>query len=68
MFTGILQGSPISLILFLFFNTDLVKYCIWSIHQVTKLRFVDNVNILTCRDFAEENYHLLEKIHNDCLG
>ena len=35
---------------------------------MTRLGFVDDVNILACRDFTEENCHLLEKIHNNCLG
>ena len=68
MSTGILQGSPISPILFLFFNTDLVEHCAWSTHRVMGQEFVDNVNILACGDSTEENCHLLEKVHNDCLA
>ena len=66
--TSILQGFPITPILFLFFNTDLVEHCTWSTHQVIGLGFVDNVNILACRDSTEENCHLLKKVHNDCLA
>ena len=66
--TGIPQGSPISSILFLFFNTDLVEHCAWSTHRVIGLGFVDNVNILACGDSTEENCHLLKKVHDDCLA
>ena len=66
--TSILQGSPISPILFLFFNADLVEHCAWSTHRVTGLEFVDDVNILACRDSTEENCHLLKKVHDDCLA
>ena len=66
--TGIPQRSPISPILFLFFNAGLVEHCAQGMGRVTGLGFVDDVNILACGDSTEDNCHLLEKIHNDCLA
>lgn len=66
--TGIPQGSPISPILFLFFNADLVELCSRRTCRVSGLGFVDNVNILAYGTSTEGNCQLLERVHRDCLS
>ena len=53
---GILQGSPISLILYLFYNADLLDdYYDISI-STDPIGFVDDINILTYSKSLERNY------------
>jgi hypothetical protein len=63
---GISQGSLISLILYLFYNIDLLESCksLW-LHTST-IGFVDDVNILTYSKSTEQNYKKLAKIHVEC--
>ena len=63
---GIPQGSPLSPILYLFYNADLLDVC-----EDTKLRtsatgFVDDVNILTYSTSTESNCNKLTKIYESC--
>ncbi len=46
MHTGICQGSPLSPILFLFYNANLVEICNPRTHPTSGTGFVDNVNTL----------------------
>ena len=64
--TGILQGSPISPILFLFFNMELVELCTRSPLKISGLGFVDDVNILTYGKTTEGNCRVLERTHQEC--
>ena len=64
--TGIPQGSPVSLILFLFFNKDLVKYCARSTGKVSGIGFVDDVNVLVVGNSTENNCQVLEHVHRGC--
>lgn len=64
--TGIPQGSPISPILFLFFNADLVECCESLQLNTTSLGFVDDVNILTYGRTTEQNCRHLETAHIAC--
>ena len=64
--TGIPQGSPVSPILFLFFNKDLVDFCTWSTGKVTGIGFVDDVNILVVGNSTESNCWTLEHVHRGC--
>ena len=64
--TGIPQGSPISPILFLFFNADLLDVCSRSGRTVSAIGFVDDVNILTYGTQTESNCRILGKLHDKC--
>ena len=64
---GILQGSPISPILFLFFNKDLVNFCTCSTRKVLGIRFTDDINILVVSKDTESNCRILEQVHCGCM-
>jgi retron-type reverse transcriptase len=46
---GIPQGSPLLLILYLFYNVDLLEDCENASLRINPIRFVDDVNILIYR-------------------
>ena len=64
--TGIPQGSPISPILYLFYNADLLDLCNRSSTKANGFGFVDDVNILTYSTSTEENCRTLETLHKKC--
>ena len=64
--SGIVQLWPVSPILFLFFNKDLVNFCVRSTGKVSGIRFVDNVNILVVSKDTESNCRTLEWVHHSC--
>ena len=64
--TGIPQGSPLSPILYLFYNANLLKIYNQPGINTGTLRFVDDVNILAYRKSTEDNCKTLEKIHQKC--
>ena len=66
--TGIPQGSPISPILFLFFNMELVDLAARSTCGISELGFVDDVNILAFGTSTESNCRALECIHHECIA
>lgn len=53
--TKIPQGSPISPILYLFYNADLLEICNRPGTNTSALRFVDDANVLVYRKSTEEN-------------
>jgi len=64
--TGIPQGSPLSPILFLFFNADLIE----DLHasypgQVMVVGYIDDIAILVWSESATENCQLLARIHGN---
>jgi hypothetical protein len=64
--SGIPQGSPISPILYLFFNEELVQICnSFGLHSST-IGFVDDINILTWSNTTEQNCTALARIHSKC--
>jgi hypothetical protein len=65
--TGIPQGSPLSPILFLFYNANLVKICITVTLLASETNFVDNVNALAFGKWTEENCRMLQTVHERCL-
>ena len=64
---GIPQGSPISPILFLFYNEELVQICNGLGARASAIGFVDDINILTWGESTEWNCSLLNRIHNKCI-
>ncbi len=65
--TGIPQGSPISPILFLFFNAPLIEKCTRSGLPIQVGGFVDDVHLLAYGKSTEGNCRALEKAHRICL-
>jgi hypothetical protein len=64
---GIPQGSPISPILYLFYNADLLDECQDISITTDPIGFVDDVNILTFSTSIERNCLNLEKVYQKCL-
>ena len=64
--TGILQGLPISPILYLFYNADLLEICERPGTNSSALGFVDDTNILAYSTSTEENCRILENLHKKC--
>lgn len=62
---GIPQGSPLSPILFLFYNADLIHTC--NGPSSSAVGFVDDVDILTWGTSPQENCRRLEDIHDRCM-
>src|SRR6202453_2856654 len=60
---GIPQGSPLSLILYLFYNTDLLESLENKGLCISAAGFMDNVNILTYGLSIRRNYKVLKRIY-----
>jgi len=56
IFVRISQNSSLSLILFLFYNAELLEICNLTKVEVNNLAFVDDVNMLIYKLITEENY------------
>jgi hypothetical protein len=59
----ILQESFMSSILYVFFNANLVDWCINSQIDVIEANFIDDINILVMNDSIEKNVLTLKSIH-----
>jgi hypothetical protein len=64
---GIPQGLPLSLILFLFYNANLVKACNPQTLPESGISFVDDVKALALGKSTEENCRTLQTVHERCL-
>jgi hypothetical protein len=64
---GIPQGSPLSLILFLFYNAILVDACNLPTSPSSGISFVDDVNALAFSKTTEDNCRSLQSIHKGCI-
>ncbi|KAL1971410.1 hypothetical protein VTN31DRAFT_2376 [Thermomyces dupontii] len=64
---GIPQGSPISPIPLLFYNSELVEICNPRDIRVHGLDFVDDVNLLAWGPTTQSNCAALEGVHERCL-
>lgn len=63
MATGISQGSPLSPILYLFYNADMLEELTTANEKALVLGYVDDICILTWSKTVRENYALLRRIH-----
>ena len=64
--TGIPQGSPLSPILFLFYNAELLEQCANPHRGVGCLRFVDDITLIAWGEFTEDNCRRLAEAHAQC--
>ncbi len=64
---GVPQGSPLSPILFLFYNADLTDVCNSPDLPATGIGFVDDANVLAFGKNTEETCSVLKEIHSRCL-
>jgi hypothetical protein len=61
--TGIPQGLLLSLILYLFYNTDLLESLENKGLYISAAGFMDNINILTYGLSIRHNYEALKRMH-----
>jgi len=63
---NISQDSLLSLILYLFYNANLLKACDDIKLRTNFINFVNDVNILTYEKFIKRNCKVLSKIYDKC--
>ncbi len=61
--TGIPQRLPLSLILWLFYNADLIEICCTTNNKVIAEGFIDDVFLLATSSSILENCQLLKEAH-----
>ena len=64
--TGIPQGSPLSPILFLFYNAELLERCANPRSGVGCLGFVDDITLIAWGEFTDNNCQWLAEAHAQC--
>jgi hypothetical protein len=65
--TGILPGSLLSLLFFLFYNANLVDTCNLPTLLSSETSFVDDINALAFGKTMEDNRSMLQSIYEHCL-
>ena len=61
--TGIPQGSPMSPILYLFYNSDFLEGCTNVLTFSSALGYIDDIAIIVTGDSEEANCRIVEVIH-----
>ncbi len=64
---GVPQGSPLSPVLFLFYNSELLDLCNRPKEGLSAIGFADDVNMLAYGRSTESNCRILEAGHARCL-
>jgi hypothetical protein len=64
---GASQGSPLSPILFLFYNAELLEICNRPKEGISGMGFVDDTHILAYGKSTEDNCRRIELAHYKCL-
>ena len=64
---GIPQGSPLSPILSLFYNADLLEKCKSVAQGLSVNAFIDDTTLFAIRSSSEKNGKLLASAHDKCL-
>jgi retron-type reverse transcriptase len=67
LLAGVPQGSPLSPILFLFYNAPLLEALKLPEQQVSPVGFADDVSLLTYGESTIQNCTALELAHEKCL-
>ncbi len=60
---NVFQDSSMSSILYVFYNANLIDWCINSQVDIIEADFIDDINILVISDSVEENVLTLKSIH-----
>ena len=63
---GIPQGSPLSSILYLFYNANLLEICDDIKLRINSIGFVNDVNILTYEESTKRNCKIVSEIYIRC--
>ena len=63
---GIPQGSPLSLILYLFYSVELVEGYQRAYKRVSMIAFVDDTNIVVYGDSNVANCRVLKRVYKVC--
>ena len=66
MSSGVPQGSLLSLILFLFYNAELLQLCSRTKEGMISIRFADDVNLLAYSTSTHLTCRHLERMHLIC--
>jgi hypothetical protein len=64
---GVPQGSPLSPILFMLYNSELFDICRRPFEGISSVGFADDLNVLAYSRSTEANCQKLEGVHRKCL-